>query len=61
MSDITKCHGRDCAIRNTCYRFTATINPEYQGWANFDINDGVCGDFYPNELCAKIEQLGGGV
>jgi hypothetical protein len=26
MSDITKCSGKECPHKETCYRFTATAN-----------------------------------
>jgi hypothetical protein len=37
MSDITKCLGRNCSIRNTCYRFTSTSNMYKQSYADFDL------------------------
>lgn len=36
MSDISKCNGRDCPIKETCYRFTAPTNTRYQSYGDFD-------------------------
>lgn len=30
MSDISKCSGYDCPIRNKCFRFTALANESWQ-------------------------------
>ena len=32
MSDITKCDGLNCPLKDTCYRHTATTNEYYQSW-----------------------------
>jgi len=32
MSDISKCVGKDCPIKEECYRFTAPINEYWQAW-----------------------------
>jgi hypothetical protein len=32
MSDITKCLGEGCVLRNTCYRYTAISNPHWQSF-----------------------------
>lgn len=32
MTDISKCAGIDCPIRETCYRFTAPADPYRQSW-----------------------------
>lgn len=32
MSDITKCKGTDCPVKEGCYRFTAPDNGQYQSY-----------------------------
>jgi|694.fasta_scaffold31924_9 hypothetical protein len=32
MSDITKCNGKECPHKETCYRFTAAANEFRQSW-----------------------------
>jgi hypothetical protein len=32
MSDITKCTGKDCLIKESCKRFTAEGNDYWQSW-----------------------------
>lgn len=32
MSDITKCFGQDCPIKEKCYRFIAESEPLYQSY-----------------------------
>ncbi len=36
MPDISMCFGKDCAARQSCYRFRALSDGEYQTYANFD-------------------------
>ena len=54
MPDITMCTNTTCPIRNTCYRFTATVTQERQSWANFQYEEsiyegeeGQCKDYWP--------------
>jgi hypothetical protein len=32
MSDIEKCTGKDCPVKDDCKRFTAQGNDYYQSW-----------------------------
>lgn len=32
MSDITKCDGIGCDLKEQCLRFTANTNQDYQSW-----------------------------
>lgn len=32
MSDITKCPGKDCTLKEDCYRFTAPVNEYRQSY-----------------------------
>ena len=35
MADITKCQGRNCEYKETCYRYTAKVSL-WQSWSDFD-------------------------
>ena len=35
MADITKCQGRNCERKETCYRYTAQAD-DWQSWSDFD-------------------------
>lgn len=37
MSDITMCAGKNCELKETCYRYKAEVNPYRQGWSDFDL------------------------
>ncbi len=32
MADITMCEGKDCPLKETCYRFTAIVNEFRQSY-----------------------------
>ena len=32
MSDITKCKGTNCPLKNTCYRYISATNLGWQAW-----------------------------
>ena len=36
MADITKCQGRNCERKETCYRYTAEAD-DWQSWSEFDM------------------------
>lgn len=36
MPDIAMCNGKNCAARQSCYRFRAVSDGDYQTYANFD-------------------------
>lgn len=43
MSDITKCYGKGCPIKDTCYRYLAVGNPFRQAyWVGEVYKDGKC-------------------
>lgn len=42
MTDITKCSGEGCPLKETCYRFTAKAS-DWQSWfAEVPYKDGKC-------------------
>lgn len=42
MADITKCQGRNCKLKETCYRYTAKSDEYWQAWSEFDIGEKPC-------------------
>ena len=45
MADITMCRGKDCPLKDRCYRHTAVENPHWQSWFTvvaYDHRTGVC-------------------
>lgn len=51
MADITMCSGEGCVQKLSCYRHTATFNPNRQTiFKNPPIKDGKCEKFWDNEL-----------
>ena len=48
MPDISKCEGKDCPIKENCYRFKAIPNLPYQSYSDFiyDKKEKKCEDFW---------------
>jgi hypothetical protein len=42
MTDITKCTGEGCALKETCYRFTATTGMYQSFFFEVPIKNGKC-------------------
>jgi hypothetical protein len=42
MTDITKCTGEGCPLKDTCYRFTATTGMYQSFFFESPIKDGKC-------------------
>jgi len=38
MSDIDKCSGIDCKLKQKCYRFLAPSSEPWQWWCNHEYN-----------------------
>lgn len=61
MSDITKCKGTDCPIKEKCYRFTSKEHDLYQSWffetpgTWTEILGSLKSDINPDSLCYKPE------
>lgn len=47
MSDISKCEGKGCPLKDTCFRYTVQADPEYQSYIKepYDPQTDAC-DFY---------------
>ena len=58
MSDITKCEGTDCPLKENCFRFTAIGNPIYQSWfSEAPIKDNECEMFWGKQSESIFNQL----
>jgi len=54
MSDITKCTGKECPVKNKCYRFTAKSSDYMQSFFTIPpIKEGKC-DMYWGEKSESI-------
>ncbi len=43
MSDISKCSGTNCPLKNSCYRYTASSNSHWQSYlTEVPYKDGKC-------------------
>ena len=47
MADISKCNGKDCDIKDDCYRYTADAHIN-QSWVEPHETGGDCEMYYPN-------------
>lgn len=57
MSDITKCKGTDCPVKENCYRYTAKANELWQSYfVEPPIKDGKCEMFW-GENNEQIDQM----
>jgi len=58
MSDIIKCDGTDCPVKENCYRFTAKSDDLYQSYfVEPPIKDGKCEMFWGENSQQIFEQL----
>ncbi len=56
--DITKCKGTNCPLKESCYRFTATEDKEYQSYfIEPPIKDGKCEMFWSESTTDILNQL----
>ena len=57
MPDISMCEGKDCPIRQHCYRHTASANKKWQSWlcdAPYDHKKRRCDEYIENDKARKI-------
>ena len=47
MADISKCEGRGCGVKETCYRFKAEPNKYWQSYIKPDTQESGC-EYYWN-------------
>ena len=53
MSDIAKCIGKDCKVKESCYRFTAPPSEYWQSYIMPKVKDGKCEMYWKNEKQKK--------
>jgi len=58
MSDITKCKGTNCQVKEHCYRYTAKANKLWQSYfVEPPIKDGKCEMFWGENQEQIFKQL----
>jgi hypothetical protein len=61
MTDICKCKGTDCPLKENCYRFTAKSDDVYQSYfVDPPIKDGKCDMFWgeiQKEILNQLENI----
>jgi hypothetical protein len=57
MADITKCTGRGCDLRETCYRFRAMAGMRQSFFVQSPIKDGECEMYWGEAAKATYDQL----
>ncbi len=57
MADITMCQNHLCAMRNNCYRFTATPTPLRQSYAVFIPKYGQCDGWIEAKSKSQVRRL----
>lgn len=56
--DITKCSGKDCNLKDTCYRYTAKSDSERQSFfVEPPIKDGKCDMYWGNESTRILKNI----
>jgi hypothetical protein len=61
MSDISKCDGHDCPVKEHCFRFTAPSNEYQQSYGSFQYDHvkGTCEDYYKDTRgCERVKRKG---
>ena len=53
MSDIAKCIGKDCKVKESCYRFTAPPSEYWQYYIMPQVKDGKCDMYWKNKKQKK--------
>lgn len=47
--DITKCNGKDCPLKESCYRYTASKSLRWQSYfavTPYDFKEGTCKHYW---------------
>ena len=57
MTDITKCNGVNCPVKDTCYRYIVPAKENRQSYSSFDIayidKNLTCEYYWPTENSTK--------
>ena len=49
MSDISKCSGKDCPLKERCYRYTAKSDKYMQSYIAPKYEDGECENYWESK------------
>jgi hypothetical protein len=53
MADIAKCIGKNCKVKESCYRFTAKDSLYWQSYISPKVKDGKCNMYWENKKQKK--------
>lgn len=57
MPDITMCAGKDCTLKETCYRHTATPSEYHQSYfLNPPIKEDKCDHYWEMGMSSKVSK-----
>ena len=57
MADITKCDGKDCPVKESCYRFTAKASDYQYYFIESPIKDGKCEMYWEKQSEYTIKKI----
>lgn len=57
MADITKCEGKDCPVKESCYRFTAKTSDYQYYFIESPIKDGKCDMYWGKQSEYTMKQI----
>jgi hypothetical protein len=52
VTDITKCDGKGCSVRDGCHRFTTPSSGDGQSWMTAPGEDATCREYWPHTSLA---------
>jgi len=56
MPDIIKCTGKECLLKDKCYRYTAVSKKFWQSFMNPTYKNGKCDHFWDNKDKKEIKE-----
>lgn len=54
--DITMCSGKDCPLKETCYRYKAEPSDYQSYWIEPPYYAGICEHYWEMEMSSKVNQ-----
>lgn len=57
MADITKCEGKDCPVKESCYRFTAKADDYQYYFIESPIKDGKCEMYWGKQVEYTMQEI----
>jgi hypothetical protein len=54
MTDISKCEGHNCTLKELCYRYTSIADDDWQSYSNFQQDENLHCEFFIEDKNRKI-------